>query len=114
MTTLSIAQLYSNDPPKTFAGSVNNNTFQVVWAAVAGKKIRARSLVITGAFATDDLIEIAQASSVKWNFRWEDTPIIWPFPGEGWLTEIVNEAIQIRHQNGGAVILAVNILGREE
>lgn len=114
MTTLSVGQLFSNDEPKTIVQSLATNTFVAVWTPASGKKVRVRRIEISGAFTADDLIEIAQDTTVKLNYRWQEGVIPIDMPGEGWLTTTVDEAVQIRHQNGAGVNITVNIWGRDE
>lgn len=114
MTTLSVAQLFDNDAPKTAAQSLATNTWLSLWAAPgASNRIRVRQIEISGAFAADDLIEIGEGTTAKLNYRWQAGVIVVTFPGEGWAMT-ANTALQIRHQNGAGVNVAVNVWGREE
>ncbi len=118
MTTLSVGQLFDNGAPKTFQGSVANNTEQAVWTPASGKTVRARAFsVTTNENTTPFLLEILEDTTVVASYYILATaPVYVAIPGEGWLLSAANKKIQVRHQAGAGNSrnLAVAVWGREE
>ena len=114
MTTLSVGQLFDNDAPKMFKDvALVTNTWAELWGPASGKALRIRKLEISGNFTPGKLIEIGENETVKLNYYWDNNVVMAEFPGEGWLLA-TDADLDIRHQEGGDAIVAVNIWGREE
>ncbi|MCI0439807.1 MAG: hypothetical protein L0177_11855 [Chloroflexi bacterium] len=116
MTTLSVGQLFDNGAPKTFQGSVANNTEQAVWTPASGKTVRARAFsVTTDENTTPFRVEILEDTTVVASYYILATaPVYVAIPGEGWLLSGADKALQVHHQAGTSRNLAVAVWGREE
>ena len=108
---LSVGQLYSNDDIRTYEGNLTSNSWREVWSPASGNRIRVRMLHISCDETTPVHVEVRIGNTIKMNY-YVSRALTVTFPGEGWVPP--SGDLDVRHQHGSSVDLAVNILGREE